>query len=30
MISNITIVNLKGDVLAYWDYKGDIRRVDVN
>lgn len=29
MISSITIVNLKGDTLAYWDYKGDIRRVDV-
>jgi hypothetical protein len=30
MISSITIVNLKGDTLAYRDYKGDVRRVDVS
>ena len=29
MISSITIVNLKGDILAYRDYKSDVRRVDV-
>lgn len=29
MISSITIVNLKGDILAYRDYKNDVRRVDV-
>jgi hypothetical protein len=29
MISSITIVNLKGDILAYRDYKNDVWRVDV-
>lgn len=29
MISSITIVNMKGDILAYRDYKSNVRRVDV-
>lgn len=29
MISSITIVNLKGDILAYRDYKNEIRWLDV-
>ena len=30
MISNLSIINLKGDTLTYWDYKGEVRRNDVN
>jgi hypothetical protein len=30
MISCLMIINLRGDVLIYRDYKGDIRRSEAN